>query len=119
MRDRIRRILDENNLDPFVEAVNMIKDDEIKPETRARLVAELMKYVAPQLKSVDVDAKVAGSIRVVVDTFREIGASSAPGIENGKTIPMMVAPALDATTTPPREITVKEDTDTPEEEDEP
>ena len=74
---------------PFVEAVNMIKQDDLKPECRALLLKELMKYVAPQLKAVDVDAKVSGSIRVVVDTFRE-ALPAAPGMA----LEMTIAPPL-------------------------
>lgn len=73
MRERIKLILEENNLDPFLETVKMIKDDELKAETKAKLLTELMKYVAPQLKSVDIDAKVAGSLKVVVGAAYEAG----------------------------------------------
>lgn len=46
--------LDLAGCDPVTEMVQMIRDPDVKPEVKANLLKELVKYIAPQQKAVEV-----------------------------------------------------------------
>jgi len=71
IRETFYRIMEENNYNPFREMVEEAKDPETPRHERIRIHATLLPYIAPQLKSVDLEAKVEGGIKVIIQRFGE------------------------------------------------
>lgn len=69
VRATIAKIFKDNNYDPFVEMVKIAKDVETPLKIRAFLACELGQYLAPKLKSIDLDANVSGDFRVFIKQF--------------------------------------------------
>lgn len=75
-------IMDEMEYNPIKEMVLMAKDLETPNDLRLACNKELMKYYAPQLKSIEVSARQAPVINVTINTFAEPGQEEPPRVSD-------------------------------------
>lgn len=55
---KVADVLEEEGLDPTVEIVRVVKGDLLDPGLKAKVMLELLSYVQPKLKSVEINATV-------------------------------------------------------------
>lgn len=69
IRERLAELFKEKNYDPAKELIDLAQHPRIPIEIKIAIHKEMLKYVAPQLKSVDIQANVKGGISISIVKF--------------------------------------------------
>jgi len=110
VRSRINELCLKNNYNPFEELIRLASETEetivdgkvlrlpiCTTDQKIAIAKEIASYLAPKLKSIEVDAHIDGDFTFKVKHFDELGNEVKPGVINIPRIPQsLVAPVEEA-----------------------
>jgi hypothetical protein len=77
LRSFVRQTLAHREIDPIEELIDMYEETDgegnytMAPRDRKSLMLELLKYIAPQLKSMDINASIKSDVQVSIVRFSD------------------------------------------------
>ncbi len=80
--NKLNQMLEENKYDPLLEAIKLLKTGTFISNTdKIKFNLELCKYIYPQLKSIEVDAKLKSDIQITIMKFGHLLEENQKAIE--------------------------------------
>lgn len=86
IRDRaalVIKALEQQQHDPLLELINAAKNKDLALEDRIAINKELLQYMAPKLKAVDLNANVDLDAEIKVVSYKDMTAAEADAYSQG------------------------------------
>lgn len=69
VKNAVSRVLEKEGFDPIEELLTLYRSGDLDDRDRAQICKELIPYLAPKMKQVDVNANVTGGFVVLLQDF--------------------------------------------------